>query len=117
MLGLCKQVTSAVNNGIGWEPRNSNVGSNADNRDNSQQPNIGQIHQATADNKNVPPDSGVTSTAVDNDDGFSHKYLNNNANGAVHINIPNSVNEASSNDKIRIPQEKFKTFVGKYYLD
>lgn len=111
LLGLCKQVTSAVSNGIGWEPRNGNSDSSTDNREH-QQPNMGHIHQAMSDNKHQP-DSGVTST--ENNDGFSHKYLNNNANTpfapAVHIDIPNNVNVSSSNDKIRIPQEKFKTFV------
>lgn len=113
MLGLCKQVTSAVSNGIGWEPRNNSSDSNADNSEH-QRPNMGHIHQGMADSKHLP-DNCVTST--ENDVGFSvsHKYLNNNANGAaVHIDIPNHINVPLSNDKIRIPQEKFKTFVGKY---
>lgn len=110
LLGLCKQVTSAVSNGIGWEPRNDNSDLNRDNREH-QQPVMGHIHQNLAENKHQL-DSGVSSTE---NDGFSHKYLNNNANGtAVHIDIPNNINSSPSNDKIRIPQEKFKTFVGKY---
>lgn len=108
MLGLCKQVTTAISNGVGWEPRND---SNTDNSEH-QRPNMGHIHQALVDNKHQS-DTGTTPTEDDN--GFSHKYLNNNANGAaVHIDIPNNANVLSSNDKIRIPQEKFKTFVGKY---
>ncbi|XP_026810911.1 phosphatidylcholine:ceramide cholinephosphotransferase 2-like isoform X1 [Rhopalosiphum maidis] len=105
LLGLCKQVTTAISNGVGWEPRND---SNADNCEH-QRPNMGHIHQALVDNKHQS-DSGTTPTEDEN--GFSHKYLNNNANGAtVHIDIPNNANVLSSNDKIRIPQEKFKTFV------
>lgn len=78
----------------------------------------GHAHQAPADNNKNQPDNGVTSTEDDNN-GFGPKYLNNNANvppfaPAVHIDIPNNV--SSSNDKIRIPQEKFKTFVGKRSL-
>jgi len=102
-------VTTAISNGVGWEPRND---SNTDSCEH-QQPNMGHIHQSLADIKRQP-DSGTTPTENDND--FSHKYLNNNANGAaVHIDIPNNINVLSSNDKIRIPQEKFKTFVGKYW--
>lgn len=102
-------MTSAVSNGIGWEPRNDSSDTNGDNREH-QRPVMGHIHQTLADSKHQL-DGGVTSTE---DDGFS-KYLNNNANGtAVHIDIPNNVNPPPSNDKIRIPQEKFKTFVGKY---
>ncbi|XP_025420930.1 phosphatidylcholine:ceramide cholinephosphotransferase 2-like isoform X2 [Sipha flava] len=107
LLGLCKQVTSAVSNGIGWEPRNDNIDVNGENREH-QQPVMGHIHQTLADNKHQL-DGGVSSTG---NDGFNHKYLNNNANGtAVHIDMPNNVNPPPSNDKIRIPQEKFKTFV------
>lgn len=111
MLGLCKQVTLAVSNGVGWEPRNGNSDSNTSNRD-RQQFNMGHIHQAVADNKHQP-DGSVTSTEIDV--GFSQKYLNNNgANGAaVHIDIPNNVNVPLSPNEI-IPQEKFKTFVGNY---
>lgn len=102
-----------MSNGIGWEPRNGISESNIDNCDH-QRPNMGHIHQAMADNKHQP-DNGVTSTE---DDGFNNKYLNNNANApfapAVHIDVPNNINVSSSNDKIRIPQEKFKTLVGKY---
>lgn len=103
-------MTSAVSNGIGWEPRNDSSVTNGDNREH-QRPVMGHIHQTLADNKHQS-DNGVTSTE---DGGFNHKYLNNNANGiAVHIDIPNNVNLPPPNDKIRIPQEKFKTFVGKY---
>lgn len=109
-MGLCKQVTSAVNNGASWEPRNDNGDSNVDNRDH-QRTNMGHIHQAKGDNKHLP-NNGVTPIEIDE---FSHKYLNNNANGvAVQIDLPNTINVSSSNDNIRIPQEKFKTFVGKY---
>lgn len=108
MLGLCKQVTSAVSNGVGWEPRNGSSDSNADNREHPR-PNMGHTHQAIAESKS---DNGVTST--EENDGFSKKYLNNNPNGsAVHIDMPNNINISPSNDKSRIPQEKFKTFVGK----
>lgn len=103
-------MTSAVSNGAGWEPRNGNNDSNANNREH-QRPNVGHIHQAMVDNKY----QSDRVTTIEEGDEFSHKYLNNNANGAaVHIDIPNSINVSSSNDKIRIPQEKFKTFVGKY---
>ncbi|CAI6367726.1 unnamed protein product [Macrosiphum euphorbiae] len=86
LLGLCKQVTTAISNGVGWKSRND---SNTDK------------HQ---------PDSGTTPTEDDN--GFGHEYLNHNAEGAaVHVDIPNNVYALPSNDKIRIPQEKFKTFV------
>lgn len=102
-----------MSNGVGWEPRNNSTDSNADNRDH-QRPNMGHIHPAMADGKHLP-DNRVTSP--ENEVGFNHKYLNNNTNGtAVHIDIPNSTSVPSSNDKIRIPQEKFKTFVGKYFV-
>jgi len=107
LLGLCKQVTTAISNGVGWEPRNDS------NTDNCEHQHMGHIHQALADNKHQPDSE---TTPIEDDIGFSHKYLNNNANGAaVHIDIPNNVNVLPSNDKIRIPQEKFKTFVGKYW--
>ncbi|VVC37867.1 Hypothetical protein CINCED_3A020211 [Cinara cedri] len=108
LLGLCKQVTSAVSNGAGWEPRNGSGNSNADNHEH-QRPNMGHIHQATEDNKHLPS-NGVTPTE-DND--FSKKYHNNNANGvAVQIDLANTpLNVSSSSDNIRIPQEKFKTFI------
>lgn len=101
-------MTSAVSDGIGWEPRNGSNDSNTDNREH-QRPNVGHIHQTIADCKS---DSEVIST--EENDGFGNKYLNNNANGAaVHIDIPNNTNVLPSNNKIRFPQEKFKTFVGK----
>lgn len=103
-------MTSAVSNGVGWEPRNDTNDSNADNHEH-QQSNVGHIHQTVADNKHQP-DSNVTST----ENSVGYKYLNNNGviGEAVHIDMSNNVNmPLSSNDKIRIPQEKFKTFVGK----
>lgn len=102
-----------MSNSVGWEPRNNSSDSNADNRDH-QRPNMGHIHQSMIDSKHLP-DNRVTSP--ENEVGFSHKYLNNNANGtAVHIDAQNNINVPPSNDKIRIPQEKFKTFVGKYLV-
>lgn len=105
-------MTSAISNGVGWEPRNGTNDSNGENHEH-QRPNVGHIHQAVADNK---PQSDGDVTSTENGVVFSHKYHNNNGviGEAVHINIPNNVNTPlSSNDKIRIPQEKFKTFVGK----
>lgn len=110
MLGLCKQLTSAVSNGVGWEPRNNSNNDNSDSREH-QQSNMGHTHPATVDNKHLP-DSGVTTTEINVE--FSKKYLNNNgANGsAVHIDIPSNVNVPLASNEI-IPQEKFKTLVGK----
>lgn len=109
MLGLCKQLTSAVSNGVGWEPRNDRNDSNSDNREH-QQSNMGHIHPAMADNKHLPDSAEINV-------GYSKKYLNNNGaiGAAVHIDIPSNVNVPLASNE-RIPQEKFKTFVGKYNI-
>ncbi|XP_050532109.1 phosphatidylcholine:ceramide cholinephosphotransferase 2-like isoform X2 [Daktulosphaira vitifoliae] len=111
LLGLCKEGASCVkNNGADWKSINGSSGVHSDSLDNHQRSKTCCTHNDIVEDKQRP-DSGIMAT--EDDEQFSQTYPNSNAHGTpVYIDMsPSCINISPIKNKIKYPQEKFKTFI------